>query len=129
MEKYIEELAQIIQDTRLPIMSGEAIIGETHVYPGEALRIAENLYSKGYCKGSQNEQKPEVDIELYDLPAEDVIELKHGEWLMCYNEHHHLTSCKCSICQKAAFEHAKYIGYKYCPFCGAKMDAKEILIK
>ncbi len=55
----------------------------------------------------------------------DVVEVKHGKWQLNYNEHRHLTSCSCSVCKKSVFEHAPYIGYVICPYCGAKMDLKE----
>ncbi len=58
-------------------------------------------------------------------PTADVVEVKHGEWQFNYNEHRHLTSCSCSVCKRSVKEHAPYIGYVICPYCGAKMDLKE----
>lgn len=58
------------------------------------------------------------------VDASDSVEEKNREWQLVYNENHHLTACKCSACGKSVFEHAKYIGYIYCPYCSTKLDGK-----
>lgn len=87
----------------------------------KALHILDNVMSD---EGIKHKGKA-IRKRLNELPGEDVVEVEHGEWQLNYNEHRHLTSCSCSVCKKSVFEHAPYIGYVICPYCGAKMDKKE----
>ena len=59
-------------------------------------------------------------------PTADVVEVKHGEWLLldeCANE-----GVYCSVCRKKVYK-TSYANQKiksaYCPNCGAKMGKKE----
>lgn len=63
---------------------------------------------------------------LDEMPAADVVEVKHGEWIVVkeYNDYRMRYEAKiaCSVCDHKP----KYKGYlsdmDYCPKCGAKMD-------
>ncbi len=81
----------------------------------------EILYDPDYDGDTVNHFLSIVDSQ----PTADVVEVKHGAWQFNYNEHRHLTSCSCSVCKRSVKEHAPYIGYVICPYCGAKMDLKE----
>lgn len=62
---------------------------------------------------------------LDDIPAADVAEVKHGEWIKvaAYNDGI-LNTVKCSIC--GSFQPiGKWDYTAYCPDCGAKMDGKK----
>jgi rubrerythrin len=58
--------------------------------------------------------------DLYNLPAADVVEVKHGEWIK-------KSTCvyKCSLCVGLAFMDFNGEPCRYCPSCGAKMSKKE----
>lgn len=56
--------------------------------------------------------------QIADLPAADVIEVVHGEWIP------HGYKWRCSICGNKISLDGTPIenGLNYCPNCGAKMD-------
>ena len=67
-------------------------------------------------------------------PAADVVEVKHGEWIMLAEFTDKSICAKCSICEEeytykkgriGNFVHNCYAKYNYCPNCGAKTDLKE----
>lgn len=64
--------------------------------------------------------------EIREMPASDVAELVHGEWLRSDDDWNSLTTIQCSICgEEWCFEtddDVSLLNYKYCPNCGAKMD-------
>lgn len=50
----------------------------------------------------------------------DLQEVKHGKW---GKEKWHKTNQHiCSLCHKTSRVHPESVEYKYCPYCGAKMD-------
>ena len=51
---------------------------------------------------------------LDNIPAADVVEVKHGRWVL--NEHGQMFCCACGEFPELAIEKP------YCPNCGAKMD-------
>ena len=61
---------------------------------------------------------------IEDMPAADVAPVRHGQWIgrpICGNG-----NCRCSECGSWPNIHANLRGeitQKYCPNCGAKMDA------
>lgn len=55
--------------------------------------------------------------ELDKLPAADVQEVKHGEWV-----HDEFNMLCCSECEEE-FEFSNTT--PYCPYCGAKMNGKQ----
>lgn len=69
----------------------------------------------------------ETDIELLDeIPAADVAEVVHGEWLRSDDDWNSLTTIQCSRCgEEWCFEtddDVSLLNYKHCPNCGAKMN-------
>ena len=54
---------------------------------------------------------------LADLPAADVVEVRHGRWI--YKETWSIFECSC--CGVSMVRNV----YQYCPNCGAKMDEVE----
>lgn len=63
---------------------------------------------------------------ISEMPAADVAEVVHGEWLRSDDDWNSLTTIQCSICgEEWCFEtddDVSLLNYKYCPNCGAKMD-------
>lgn len=64
--------------------------------------------------------KHSVVKTIYEQPAADVVDVRHGEWIgkpiagMC--------TVRCSACGMAFSENSGR--WLYCPNCGAKMDGK-----
>ncbi len=56
---------------------------------------------------------------LKELPGADVVEVEHGYWTTDVDS---LLGrcCVCSVCGSCPT-----MEYKYCPYCGAKMDKEE----
>lgn len=55
------------------------------------------------------------------LPAEDVVEVKHGEWITPTKiKSMTIPVPHCSLCGNVPCDKSLY-----CPYCGAKMDLKE----
>lgn len=60
-----------------------------------------------------------VDLEdIADIPAADVVEVKHGRWVD--NGIPESMLSKCSVCDYSCGAYS----FNYCPNCGAKMDGK-----
>ena len=84
-------------------------------------------FGKGAIEDGQTELDPVDDIILLAkgvdlIPTADVVEVRHGEWeeeRWCDNFQH-----ICSLCHKTVRVHPQSVAYKYCPYCGAKMDGK-----
>lgn len=64
----------------------------------------------------------------------DVVEAKHGEWIVLAKFADKSICTECSVCGEeytykmgriGDFVHSCYAKYNYCPNCGAKMDLKE----
>lgn len=64
--------------------------------------------------------------KLAKVPAADVAEVVHGQWLRADDDWNSLTTIQCSLCSEEwCFEtddDVSLLNYKYCPNCGAKMD-------
>ena len=75
-------------------------------------------YGRGYVHGSDREKYDaweEIIDALENLPAADVVEVRHGYWYDCGS-----LSCRCSECGcKNNRETA------YCPSCGARMGKED----
>ena len=63
----------------------------------------------GNCKG-------------FNIPAADVVEVRHGEWgkKPWMDTYQHW----CPLCLATVRVSPQSVEYKYCPYCGAKMDGK-----
>lgn len=59
--------------------------------------------------------------DIKRLPAADVVEVKHGEWIKDNNFSQIVNKYKCSLCGVEDI----VLHHNYCPNCGAKMDLKE----
>ena len=62
-----------------------------------------------------------------ELPAADVVEVRHGRWLTTDAYPHHLY---CSVCYKTYAKNAKWVNEldlptNYCPNCGARMGKED----
>mgnify|MGYP001027269987 CR=1 FL=1 len=55
---------------------------------------------------------------LHDAPAADVQEVRHAKW-KCYGD------CGVTRCSACDWSIDEYVEYRYCPNCGARMDASE----
>lgn len=64
---------------------------------------------------------------ISEVPAADVAEVKHGEWVEKWDSQHFVSSCICSVCGKGTHRDSliKWAKGAYCQNCGAKMDGKE----
>ena len=64
--------------------------------------------------------------EIREMPAADVVEVVHGEWLRSDDDWNSLTTIQCSCCgEEWCFEtddDVSLLNYKHFPNCGAKMD-------
>ena len=57
-----------------------------------------------------------------DAPTIDAVPAVHGNWKIVYgNERERLHVFECTVCKMHT---GNGEGFNYCPFCGAKMDAK-----
>lgn len=70
-----------------------------------------------------------IEDLIKDIPAADVIEQKHGKWvdtephLEDWQQRKNGMAYYCSVCGHRAGKN-KHRTYKYCPWCGAKMDGE-----
>ena len=58
--------------------------------------------------------------EIIRFPAADVVEVRHGEWGK--EKWKHTDQHICSLCHSTVRVHPQSVEYRYCPYCGAKMD-------
>ena len=77
--------------------------------------------------GAVRECLRDVCYGVEDIPAADVVEVKHGRWLTTDAYPHHLY---CSVCYKTYAKNAKWVNEldlptNYCPNCGARMDKED----
>ena len=76
-------------------------------------------------------KKEECDCEwlweILDIPAADVLPIRHGHWVSEYDCGY--TTPHCSECGETALTKEEtsydYVYSSYCPRCGAKMDGGE----
>ena len=63
---------------------------------------------------------------LHEMPAADVVEVKHGEWIVVKEYNDYRMRYEAKIAWSVCGHKPKYEGYlsdmDYCPKCGAKMD-------
>ena len=77
--------------------------------------------------GAVRECLRDVCYGVEDIPAADVVEVRHGRWLTTDAYPHHLY---CSVCYKTYAKNAKWVNEldlptNYCPNCGARMGKEE----
>lgn len=93
----------------------EAIVGLTTYDNAPALNAAvEKEYHNGreWIGGVRD-----ALIEIGDLPAADVVEVRHGRWERIYDKSAGGPRLRCSLCHSRSL-----YAFYYCPDCGAKMD-------
>ena len=56
---------------------------------------------------------------IIDIPAADVAPIRHGRWINCEWVESGFKFVCCSECNHADMDSRLY---KYCPWCGARMD-------
>lgn len=78
--------------------------------------LRHNSYSNPYFRSQACQQAVNV---LDEVPAADVVEVKHGRWINERWEGLSSFSAECGLCGKRTLA---YFHYSYCPNCGAKMD-------
>lgn len=91
----------------------------------EAAEMSESFEELGGESGIYAEAYEDAANMLQDMPAADVTEVVHGQWV-----HSRYDNCseqfdivKCSRCGHEAYAAAYFVrGGNYCPNCGAKMD-------
>ena len=93
----------------------------------DAVKIAEKYgLANGSVLGRHTGLADCIARDISELPAADVAEVVHGEWLRADDDWNSLTTIQCSLCREEwCFEtddDVSLLNYKYCPNCGAKMD-------
>ena len=118
MAEYIER--EVLDDFKDDLMSRFIVLCFGNDYNKLTLITIGNQIDKLYEKHSTR-------------PAADVVEVRHGEWVL---EHETYGQMMCSVCGKECpterkpdpYEECRmtnfYIKSNYCPNCGAKMDGK-----
>lgn len=96
----------------------------------DAVKIAEKYgLANGSVLGRHTGLADCIARDISELPAADVAEVVHGEWLRSDDDWNSLTTIQCSICgEEWCFEtddDVSLLNYKHCPNCGAKMDGGE----
>lgn len=61
-------------------------------------------------------------VDIGRVPAADVVEVRHGEWGK--EKWMHTDQHICSLCHSTVRVHPQSVEYRYCPYCGAKMDGE-----
>ena len=74
---------------------------------------------------------PLIESLIQKQPAEDVVEVRHGEWKLKQYEGGILDGeiyDECSICEyQRFFDDIRFkTAFNYCPNCGAKMDLEDM---
>lgn len=66
-----------------------------------------------------------ADDRLDEIPAADVVEVRHGRWIWGAQDFECGKSHECSVCGGFIdYYHGGADDYNYCPNCGAKMDGE-----
>lgn len=77
-------------------------------------------YDDSLGKFDEPAQVYEVAEIIRNMSAADVVLVKRGKWVPADSDKSFRTCSNCH-CGKMAREIVK-LGWKYCPYCGAKMD-------
>ena len=65
---------------------------------------------------------PLIIEEIEKAPTADVVEVRHGEWLMEFEPNMNLYCFHCSVCDNDFSGISRISMSNYCPDCGAKMN-------
>ena len=66
-------------------------------------------------------QNSKIWQQIKDLPSAEPVQ--YGEWIL-WDDKYDSGYCICSRCKRPAGVVEAFQTYKYCPFCGAKMQAR-----
>ena len=79
-----------------------------------------------YDEQQKNDVWRTSDIEalLAEQPTVDAVEVVHGRWILEKEFADGTADYKCSVCEydDSFYRNLVNAWYKYCPYCGAKMD-------
>lgn len=81
------------------------------------------LYMRGHVAAEHHVQEHALRI-VYDEPTVDAEPVRHGAWVK-ENIRKKSYLRLCTACGKVCYFCGTDCSYKYCPNCGAKMDAEE----
>ena len=71
-------------------------------------------------------QNSKIWQQIKDMPPAEVEPVKRGKWIYDNQFHWYRASCsECGYKRVTDIKAEKWNGWKYCPNCGAKMDAEE----
>lgn len=77
---------------------------------------------------SDKDTKLIAEMILADVPSADVVEVRHGHWILRQPNSLHLdwrdSLFECSVCGANRIRRTGEV-LNYCPNCGAKMDGEE----
>ena len=78
---------------------------------------------------AQLDERTRFKHMIYDSPAADVAEVKHGKWIQEQIKIENMSIVRyrntCSECGGKADFLLRELHYSYCPHCGAKMDLED----
>lgn len=80
----------------------------------------EQNYDILYAQGARA-----MAIVVEQIPPADVVQVRHGKWIKEW--WHGERTRTCSICNitQSVNVYEDEVKFKYCPYCGAKMDGEE----
>lgn len=94
----------------------------------KATKICLKHYNESFTDIPAHEALYAVTDDINKIPAADVAEVRHGEWLYVSGNGRH-AEYECSECRAHVCFDEKIDGsiprYKGCPHCLAKMDGKD----
>ena len=62
---------------------------------------------------------------IYNAPTVDAVPVRHGKWIYSNDFHWYTASCnKCGYQRRTDIKAEGWNQWKFCPNCGAKMDAE-----
>ena len=85
------------------------------------------LADSGLIPRYMENNRPVTDRIIDRIQAADVAPVRHGRWLNA-NSRPKTYERRCTACGGKAYFCGIGCSYKYCPNCGARMDAEENLL-
>ena len=92
-----------------------------HIDADQLIKVLRRLRDKGELLIGISDVMYTID----DMPAADVAEVRHGEWVFkfyCGNMSGYDYGMNCSVCGKPTHRQFAEKMPPFCPNCGAKMD-------
>lgn len=83
-----------------------------------------NMYSSRIDKAIRDDKYAFACDVLASAPVADVREIVHAKWINAYPDIEPNPMFMYGICSNCGFEQSVSDSLKYCPDCGAKMDAE-----